>query len=41
MEENVTRRIMPQSSDAERSVLGAMLIDQAAVAAAMELLASA
>ncbi len=40
MEENVTRRIMPQSSDAERSVLGAMLIDQEAVAAAMELLTS-
>ncbi len=40
MEENVTRRIMPQSTDAERSVLGAMLIDQEAVAAAMELLTS-
>ncbi len=40
MEENVTRRILPQSTDAERSVLGAMLIDQEAVAAAMELLTS-
>ena len=38
MEENVTRRIMPQALDAERSVLGAMLIDQEAVAAAMEIL---
>ena len=38
MEENVTRRIMPQAIDAERSVLGAMLIDQEAVAAAMEIL---
>ena len=38
MEENVTRRIMPQAIDAERSVLGAMLIDQEAIAAAMEIL---
>ncbi len=38
MEENVIRRVMPHSQEAEQSVIGAMLLDQEAIAAAMEIL---
>ena len=38
MEENQIKRIMPYSQEAEQSVIGAMLIDQEAVAVAMELI---
>ncbi len=38
MEENLAKRVMPQDQDAERSVIGAMLIDREAIAAAMEIL---
>ena len=37
MEENVIKRVMPHSQEAEQSVIGAMIIDQEAIAAAMEL----
>ncbi len=37
MEENVIKRVMPHSAEAESSVIGSMLIDQEAIAAAMEL----
>lgn len=39
MEENVIKRVMPYSPEAEQSVIGAMLLDQEAIAAAMELVA--
>ena len=38
MDENVIKRVMPHSQEAERSVIGAMIIDQEAIAAATELL---
>ena len=40
MEENVIRRVMPQAEEAEKSVIGAMLLDQDAIAAATEILTS-
>ncbi len=36
MEENLAKRVMPHDADAEKSVIGAMLIDAAAIAAATE-----
>ena len=38
MEETLVRRVMPHSQEAEQSVIGAMIIDQEAIAVAMELL---
>ena len=38
MEDNGLKRVMPHSSEAEKSVIGAMIIDQEAIAVAMELL---
>ena len=38
MEENLIKRIMPNSPEAERSVIGSMIIDQEAIAAAAEIL---
>ena len=38
MDENVIKRVMPHSQEAERSVIGAMIIDQEAIAVASELL---
>ena len=38
MEEALIKRVMPHSQEAERSVIGAMIIDQEAIAVAMELL---
>ncbi len=38
MDENVIKRVMPHSQEAERSVIGSMIIDQEAIAAATELL---
>ena len=38
MEENVIKRVMPHSPEAERSVIGAMILDQEAIGAAMELI---
>ena len=38
MEEQLIKRVMPHSAEAEQSVIGAMMIDQEAIAAAMEVL---
>ena len=38
MDETAIKRVMPHSLEAEQSVIGAMMIDQEAIAAAMELL---
>lgn len=38
MEENLVKRIMPHSQEAEQSVIGSMIIDKEAIAAATELL---
>ena len=38
MDENLKEKIPPQSIDAEKSVLGAMLIDEQAVLVAMDIL---
>ena len=38
MEENLVKRIMPHSQEAEQSVIGSMIIDKEAISAAMELL---
>ena len=38
MEEQLIKRVMPHSLEAEQSVIGAMMMDQEAIAAAMELL---
>ena len=38
MEENLIKRVMPHSPEAERSVIGAMILDQEAIAAAAEIL---
>ena len=40
MEEQLIKRVMPHSLEAEQSVIGAMLMDQEAIAAAMELLSA-
>ena len=37
MEENVLKRILPHSMEAEQSVVGSMIIDQDAIAAASEI----
>ena len=36
MEENLIKRVMPHSPEAERSVIGAMILDQEAIAAAAD-----
>ena len=38
MEENVLKRILPHSVEAEQSVIGSMLLDREAIVAASELL---
>ena len=38
MEENVIKRVLPNSMEAEQSVIGAMLMDQDAIVAASEIL---
>ena len=38
MDENLVKRIMPHSEEAEASVIGSMLMDRDAVSAAMEML---
>ncbi len=38
MEENLLKRVMPHSLEAEQSVIGAMLMDESAVAVALDLL---
>ena len=38
MEETLVKRVMPNSIDAEKAVLGSMLLDKEAVASAIEVL---
>ena len=38
MEENLIKRVMPHSPEAERSVIGSMILDQEAIAAAAQIL---
>ena len=38
MEDTVVRRVMPNSQEAEKSVIGSMIMDQDAIVTAMELL---
>ena len=40
MEENAVKRIMPQSPEAERSVIGSMLMDNESIATAQEIITS-